>query len=252
MKLSFLNSIFTAFFDPLEQFLILPFGFICPGTINNITLTLFIIIISYALLFGSYEFNSNNRCSPLQYFLFNLAKTMNEEYIHHHYQAFFPIIHFILLFTLGCNFCGLIPYSFTITSSLIVTLALSVMFQLGINITGIFLNKIKFLILFLPAGTPLIIAPFLVLIELISYFARILSLAIRLFVNMMAGHALMKILVGFTWTMFSVGSIFYGYGILPLIIFSLVACLEVLISFLQSYIFTVLLSIYINDAINLH
>lgn len=126
-----------------------------------------------------------------------MTKNINEEYISHHHQPFFPIINFIFLLLVSFNFTGLIPYSFTITSLLIVTLAISVMLQVGINLLGIYTHKIKFLNLFLPSGTPLLISPLLIIIELVSYFARILSLAIRLFVNMMAGHALMKILIGF-------------------------------------------------------
>ena len=185
-------------FDPLEQFLILPFGPICPGILTNVSITLIIITLVLIFIFGRPSFFLKTKLSIFHYFIYNLTKNINEEYVHHHYNSFFPIIYFVFLFIFSCNFFGLIPYSFTITSSLIITLSLSIMLQIGINLTGIYLNKFKFLTLFLPSGTPLIIAPFLVLIELVSYLTRTLSLAIRLFVNMMAGHTLLKILIGFT------------------------------------------------------
>ena len=250
MKIKFLNYVLL---DPLEQFLILPLhNYLCSGTFTNVSLTLLLVGAVGGLVVSYSSLNTYNRPTKVNLFITNLAKSINEEYIHHHYELFFPIIYFVFLFLLLCNFCGLIAYSFTVTSVLIITLALSLMLQSGINILGIHKNKMHFLTLFLPGGTPLIIVPFLIIIEIISYLARIISLAVRLFVNMMAGHTLMKILIGFAWTMLTFGSIWSLYAFFPIAVFSAVTCLETLIAFLQTYIFTVLLSIYINDAINLH
>ena len=184
--------------DPLEQFLILPLqSHLCLGTFTNVTLMLLLVGVVGGVVVGFTSLTAGSRPAHLTLFITNLAKIINEEYIHHHHVIFFPILYFVFLLLLLCNFCGLIAYSFTVTSVLIITLALSLMLQGGINLLGIYTNKIKFLTLFLPSGTPLIIVPFLIIIEVISYLARIISLAVRLFVNMMAGHTLMKILIGF-------------------------------------------------------
>jgi ATP synthase subunit 6 len=144
------------------------------------------------------------------------------------------------------------PYSITITSHLIFTLYYSLAFFIGINIIGILYQRENFFVLFLPEGVPIWIIPLLIIIEYVSYFARIFSLAIRLFANMMAGHVLMKILIGFVWSMISIGSLGFIVSIFPLIIIFCVTGLETAIAFLQSYVFIVLLSIYLNDVINTH
>ena len=113
-------------------------------------------------------------------------------------KEYFSILYFLFLFILFANLFGLIPFTFTITSSFVVTFFLAATHFIGINIIGVYKNGRKFLDLFLPSGVPLVIAPFLVIIELISYIAKVFSLSIRLFANMMSGHALLKILIGFS------------------------------------------------------
>ena len=147
---------------------------------------------------------------------------------------------------------GMIPYSFTVTSHIVVTLGLASMAFLGINIIGIRIHGLHLLSLFLPAGAPLALAPLLVIIELVSYSFRVISLALRLFANMMSGHCLLKILAGFAWTMLSAGGILTILHLLPLIVIFAIVGLELCIAFLQAYVFTVLLCIYLNDAISLH
>jgi len=106
--------------------------------------------------------------------------------------------------------------------------------------------------LFLPSGVPIFIAPFLVIIEFISYIAKVFSLSIRLFANMMSGHALLKILIGFSWALLSSGSALILLSIFPWIIVTAIMFLEMLIAFLQAYVFIILLSIYINDVLSSH
>jgi len=161
---------------------------------------------------------------------------------------FFPLIFTVFTIILVCNLLGMIPYSFTVTSHLIVTFSMALAVFLGINALGILKNGRHFLSLFFPPGAPLGLAPLLVAIEIVSYVFRVLSLAIRLFANLMSGHTLLKILSGFAWSAVSI----FGIFLLPLGVILLVTGLEVAIACLQAYIFCVLLCIYINDAFNLH
>jgi len=112
-------------------------------------------------------------------------------------NEYFSIMFFLFTIILLCNSFGLLPYTFTLTSSFIVTFFLAATHYIAINIIGAFHKKWKFVNIFLPSGVPLIIGPFLVLVEFVSYIAKVLSLSIRLFANMMSGHALLKILIGF-------------------------------------------------------
>ncbi|KAI3913417.1 hypothetical protein MKW98_003896 [Papaver atlanticum] len=147
----------------------------------------------------------------------------------------------------------MIPYSFTVTSHFLVTLGLSFSIFIGITIVGFQRNGLHFLSFLLPAGVPLALAPFLVLIELISYCFRALSLGIRLFANMMAGHSLVKILSGFAWTMLCMNDLLFFIGDLgPLFIVLALTGLELGVAISQAYVSTILICIYLNDAIYLH
>ena len=160
----------------------------------------------------------------------------------------FPLIFTTFMLILVCNLLGMIPYSFTVTSHLIVTFSTALAIFIGINIIGILQNGKHFLSLFFPPGAPLGLAPLLVLIEIVSYVFRVLSLSIRLFANLMSGHTLLKILSSFAWAAVS----FAGIFIIPIVVIFLITGLELAIACLQAYIFSVLLCIYINDAFNLH
>nr|ULQ69833.1 ATP synthase F0 subunit 6 [Prionium serratum] len=168
-------------------------------------------------------------------------------------QKFFPCILVTFLFLLFCNLQGMIPFSFTVTSHFLITLSLSFSLFIGITLVGFQRHGLHFLSFLLPAGVPLPLAPFLVLLELISYCFRALSLGIRLFANMMAGHSLVKILSGFAWTMLLMQNLFYFIGDLgPFLIVLALTGLELGVAILQAYVFTILICIYLNDAINLH
>lgn len=165
---------------------------------------------------------------------------------------YFTFLFSIFCFILGCNLIGMIPYSFTVTSHIVITLGLAIMSFVGINVIGISTHGFHMLSLFLPPGAPLGLAPLLIGIELVSYSFRVVSLALRLFANMMSGHCLLKILAGFAWTMLSAGGILMLLHVMPLIVIFAIVGLELSIAFLQAYVFTVLLCIYLNDAISLH
>jgi len=168
-------------------------------------------------------------------------------------NEYLSILYFLFLFIFTCNVFGLMPYTFTLTSSFMVTIFLAATHFIGINIIGAYKQSWHFLNLFLPSGVPLFIAPFLVIIEVISYFAKVLSLSIRLFANMMSGHALLKILIGFSWVLCSTfNPMFVGISIFPWLIVTLILVLEALIAFLQAYVFVVLIAIYLNDVTSSH
>ena len=139
--------------------------------------------------------------------LFQFVKGILKDNLFAKKYSFIFIFYFLFLLILVSNVLGMVPYSITVTSHFIFTFYYALSFFIGINLIGILYHKEKYFVLFLPDGVPVTIIPFLILIEYISYFSRVLSLSIRLFANMMSGHILMKILIGFVWTMLSIGSI---------------------------------------------
>ncbi|GJN41294.1 hypothetical protein PR202_gn00645 [Eleusine coracana subsp. coracana] len=168
-------------------------------------------------------------------------------------QKFFPCISVTFTFLLFCNLQGMIPFSFTVTSHFLITLALSFSIFIGITIVGFQRHGLHFFSFLLPAGVPLPLAPFLVLLELISHCFRALSSGIRLFANMMAGHSSVKILSGFAWTMLFLNNIFYFIGDLgPLFIVLALTGLELGVAISQAHVSTISICIYLNDATNLH
>ncbi|XP_048545724.1 ATP synthase subunit a-like [Triticum urartu] len=168
-------------------------------------------------------------------------------------QKFFPRISVTFTFLLFRNPQGMIPFSFTVTSHFLITLALSFSIFIGITIVGFQRHGLHFFSFLLPAGVPLPLAPFLVLLELITYCFRALSLGICLFANMMAGHSLVKILSGFAWTMLFLNNIFYFIGDLgPLFIVLALTGLELGVAISQAHVSTISICIYLNDATNLH
>lgn len=167
-------------------------------------------------------------------------------------SQFFPLIFSIFLFILCLNVIGLIPYGFTLTSHLILTFSFSFFLFLGINIIAVLLHKFQIFSLFLPKGTSIVLAFLLVPIELISYLSKPISLSIRLFANMMAGHALLKVIAGFAITLMGCqGLYFILYYFVIGLLFPLFL-LEFGVALIQSFVFSLLICIYLNDAINLH
>jgi ATP synthase subunit 6 len=167
-------------------------------------------------------------------------------------EIFFPFISMVFLFILFCNLIGLIPYSFTITSHLVITFLMSLSIFVGINFMGYKYHKQKLLSLFIPANTPFLLALILVPIEFLSYIAKPISLGVRLFINLMAGHTLLKVIVGFSWSMLILENTFFYIQIMPLIILIVLMGLELAVAIIQAYVFTILTCIYLNDSINLH
>ena len=161
-------------------------------------------------------------------------------------KPFFPFIFTIFMFVLFCNMVGMLPYSFTVTSHIIVTFALAAFICVGVTVIGFIKHGIKYLELFVPKGVPLVLLPLIVIIEIISYLSRPVSLSVRLFANMMAGHTMLKVFGGFVISLGLLG------GWLPLSFSVALIGLEILVAFLQAYVFAILTCIYLNDALNLH
>jgi F-type H+-transporting ATPase subunit a len=167
-------------------------------------------------------------------------------------EIYLPFIYSLFCFVLFANLIGNVPYSFVITTSAIVCLGLSFTIFIGVTILSLSIHKIHFFAYFIPSGTPLMLVPMLVLIELISYLARALSLGVRLFANMVAGHSLMKILSSFLYKLFSSSILVFLITLLPFSIFIALCGLELAVSFIQAYVFCLLTSSYLKDAIDLH
>jgi F-type H+-transporting ATPase subunit a len=159
--------------------------------------------------------------------------------------VYFPFIFSLFMFVLFGNMLGMFPYAFTHTSHIIVTFALAMMVFVFVTILGLVKLRWRFFRLFFPEGTPLFIAPILVPIEIIAYFVRPISLSVRLFANMLAGHVILKLLGGFTVAM-------GVFGILPLALNVLMTGFEFFVAAIQAYIFTVLSCLYIHDALHSH
>jgi F-type H+-transporting ATPase subunit a len=167
-------------------------------------------------------------------------------------EIFLPFIYSLFFFILISNLIGNIPYSYTITTSVIVTIGLSFTILTGVTILGLYIHKLHFFSYFVPSGTPLALVPLLVLIETVSYLARALSLGIRLFANMVAGHSLLKILSTFLYQMFNSSFIIAILTLIPFAFFIALCVLEVAVSIIQAYVFVLLVISYIKDAIYLH
>jgi len=161
-------------------------------------------------------------------------------------KPYFPFVFSLFMFVLFCNMLGMLPYSFTVTSHIIVTFALAAIIFIGVTIIGFVNHGVGYLKLFIPSGVPVVLLPLIVIIEIISYLARPVSLSVRLFANMMAGHTMLKVFGGFVISLGIVG------GWLPLSFTVALTGLEILIAFLQAYVFAILTCIYLNDALNLN
>jgi len=160
-------------------------------------------------------------------------------------RRYFPFVFSLFMFVLFGNLLGMVPYSFTFTSHIIVTFALAAVVFVAVTVVGLVRHGFHFFTYFFPSGAPVIMAPLLIPIEILSYLSRPVSLSIRLFANMMAGHTMLKVFALFTVQM----GIF---GIAPLAINVALTGFEILVAVLQAYVFTILTCLYLRDAIHLH
>ena len=178
--------------------------------------------------------------------LYELVFGMTQEVLGAQGRGYFPFVFTLFAFILAANLLGLIPGAFTVTSHIIITLALALIVFIGATVIGFIKHGAGYMRLFMPAGVPAPLLPFVVPIEIISYFIRPFSLSIRLFANMLAGHTMLKVFGGFVVALGVLG------GWAPLAFVVALTGLEIGIAFLQAYVFAILTCIYLNDALHLH
>ena len=255
-----MNKITIFINSPLEQFEVsslLSFNAPILGYLNiSLTnLALYSIIVLSLIISIHYMSNNENKIVPSKWSialesLFASINSMVKEQLGK--ELYLPFIYSLFFFILIANLTGNVPYSFTITTSIMVSIGLSFTILIAVTILALSIHKLHFFSFFVPSGTPLALVPLLVLIELVSYLARAFSLGIRLFANVVAGHTLMKILATFLYQMFSSTLIIATITLIPFTIFLAIIGLELAVSIIQPYVFTILTCPYIKDAIELH
>ena len=267
-----LNNLFLLnFYSPLEQFETLPvipinFDFsdsdltILNLTITNETLILYLIFFFFIFIMQNMrkKFVNSSYIIPenwqlvLEVFINLVVSLVKDNISGEKTQKFFSLIFVIFMFLVFSNCIGMFPYSFTVTSNLLTTFYLGISLFLGINIIAIEKHGIKIFSLFLPSGISIYLSFLLIPIEFISYVFKPISLSIRLFANMMAGHTLLKVIAGFIFTLASSFNILLLASYVPAFILLPLFGLEFAVALIQSFVFSVLICIYINDSLNLH
>jgi ATP synthase subunit 6 len=248
--------------SPLEQFALIPLIPMRLGnfdfSITHSTLMMYIGIIAFFSLLSMISIERGGPIVPnrWQYFVESIYDTCmtlaNDSITGGKGQKYFPIIFVLFTFILVCNVTGMVPYSFTATSHISFTLGLAMITFMGYHIIGVRKHGIRLLELYLPPGVDLALALLIVPIEFLAQFSRIISLSVRLFANMMAGHTLLKVIAGFAWQMMQAGTALFIAHIITLLVLTVLVGLEMAVAFIQAYVFAVLTCIYINEAENLH
>ena len=239
--------------SPLEQFTIerlihIPIGGLDASFTNS---SLFMVIaIALITLFLTLAMRQSamvpGRWQSMAELSYEFIGKMIRDNVGQEGRQYFPFIFSLFMFILFCNLLGMVPYSFTVTSHIIVTFALALVVFLGVTVIGFVRHGAHFLKLFVPSGVPLALLPLLIVIEVLSYLIRPVSLSVRLFANMLAGHTMLKVFGGFVVALGVLG------GWAPLAFVVALTGLEIGIAILQAYVFAILTCIYLNDAINLH
>ena len=240
--------------SPLEQFAIKPLGgpihiggLDVSFTNSALWMVIAVAAITAFMLLGTRKQaivpgRWQSLCEGMYDFVSNLLK----ENVGNEGRKYFPFIFSLFMFILFCNLFGLLPYAFTVTSHIIVTAAMALVVFFGVTLIGIARHGLHFFTYFVPKGAPMWLMPLMIPIEILSYFIRPLSLSVRLFANMVAGHVMLAVVGGFVFAL----GIWAGW--IPLAFVTVLFGLELLIACLQAYVFTILTCIYLNDAIHLH
>ena len=246
--------------DPLHQFSIKPiFSVVIGGTdvsFSNSSLSMIaVVVIVFSLM--SYGMRSQSlvpgRLQSLAEVFYEFIAKMVRDNAGHDARPFFPFVFTLFMFILCGNLLGMMPGAFTFTSHIVVTFAMAIFVFSMVTLLALVKHGIKFFTFFMPHGVPIWMAPLLVPIELISYCSRPISLSVRLFANMMAGHTMLKVFAGFTIMMMGAGTAFgYVAGVVPVIINVALIGFEIGVALLQAYVFTILTCLYIKDALELH
>jgi F-type H+-transporting ATPase subunit a len=239
--------------SPLDQFAIKKiveinlFGFDISFTNSSLYMALAgVIVLSYFYLALKAEKIIPSRLQLSAEIIYDIITVTLSQNAGEKGRKFIPLIFTLFMFILLCNLLGMLPYGFTVTSHIAVTFALAIMIFFMVTIIGFINHGLHFLSIFLPKGTPIWLAPLMIVIELFAYLARPISLSLRLAANMMAGHVLLKVMAGFIVSLM----IFLKFLPIPLII--ILIGFEIFVAILQAYIFTILACVYLNDAVNSH
>lgn len=237
-------------YSPLEQFTVLPLLSVLGLSLTNLLLYGLISLILIVLFHSTLKnITGNGWTVPIETSVASVSQTVKEQ---SGTDSYLPLLYSVFSVILVANLLGNIPYGFALTSSAAVCMGLSIMVFLGVTILGVSLHRLHFLSFFVPTGTPLALVPMLVLIELISYLSRSVSLGVRLFSNIVAGHTLLKILSTFLLGLFQSSILVAVVTLVPFALFLSLIGLELAVSFIQSYVFVILMSSYIRDARELH
>lgn len=226
----------------------------------NLTLTnlgLYSLFVLFVVVGLHYFANNDSNLIPSKWSIsiessYASLSSMVREQIGAHSEIYLPFVYSLFFFILIGNLISNVPYSFAVTASGVVSLGLSLTIFIGVTILALSIHGIKFFSFFIPAGTPLALVPLLVLIELISYLARAVSLGVRLFANLVAGHTLLKILSTYLYDLFTGSLIVAIITLVPFTIFLALIGLELAVSLIQAFVFTLLVCSYLKDAIELH
>ncbi|MBG1233341.1 F0F1 ATP synthase subunit A [Aestuariivirga litoralis] len=183
---------------------------------------------------------------------YNLIHNMVDNVLGHEGAKFFPLVFSLFSFVLVANLLGMFPYFFTVTSQVIVTASLAVFVVALVVVIGIYKHGLGWFKLFVPSGVPMAILPFISLIEIISFLSRPISLGLRLFGNMLAGHIVLKVFAGFVVSLVALGLGGIIGALAPLLMAVALTALEFLVAFLQAFVFAILTCVYLNDALHTH
>jgi len=226
----------------------------------NLSLTnlgLYSLVVLAVILSLHIVTTNNNRIIPSKWSIalesfFTSINSMVRDQIGSANEIYLPFIYSLFVFIVISNLTGNIPYNYTVATSIIVSIGLSFTIFMGVTILALYRHRLHFFAFFVPSGTPLALVPLLVLIELVSYMARAVSLGVRLFANMTAGHTLLKILSTFLGQLFSSSILVSVLTLIPFSIFIGLIGLELAVSLIQAYVFCILTCSYIKDAVYLH
>ncbi|MCV9963028.1 F0F1 ATP synthase subunit A [Pararhizobium sp. BT-229] len=243
--------------DPIHQFVV---NKIVPIEVGGIDFSftnasLFMVatlVVATAFLYFTTSTRSlvPGRMQSVSELSYDFIATLLREGAGSHGMKFFPMVFSLFMFILTANMLGMIPYFYTITSQIIVTAALA-LFVIGtVLVYGFYKHGLGFLKVFVPSGVPVILLLIVVPIEIISFLSRPVSLSVRLFANMLAGHITLKVFAGFVASLGTLGALGIGGAVLPLIMTVALTGLEFLVAFLQAYVFAVLTCMYLNDAVH--
>jgi F-type H+-transporting ATPase subunit a len=238
--------------SPLEQFRIKPLVDLQIGGLDaSFTNSSLMMVITVALIGAFLALSVGRgalvpgRWQSIAELIYEFVAKLIDETLGHQGRRYFPIIFTLFIFVLIGNMLGMLPYSFTFTSHIAVTFAMAMVVFVAVTILGFAKHGLHFFSFFVPPGAPVFMWPLLIPIEIISYLSRPVSLSVRLFANMLAGHTLLKVFAGFVVALGAA-------GVVPLAFIVALTGLEILIAFLQAYVFAILTCLYINDALHLH